>query len=416
MGVIKMKDVNKIVLAYSGGLDTSVCIPWLKEKYGAEVIAYSANVGQGGDWEGIRKKALETGASKVFIDDIRDDFVKNYVFKSLKANATYEEKYPLATALSRPLITKRMVEVAHQEDADAVAHGCTGKGNDQVRFDVSFRALDPDLTIIAPLREWDFKSRNEEIDYAKKQGIPVEATKDSPYSIDRNLWGLSAECGQLENPWLEPPADAYQWTTAPEDAPEKPVYLTINFEQGEPVKIDNQEMSPVELVEELNKIGAEHGVGRIDMVENRLVGIKSREIYEAPAATILTTAHKHLEDLTLDRESSHYKQGMSEKYANLTYYGLWYSPLRKALDAFMETVQKQVSGEVKVKFYKGKCTVVGRKSANSLYKEDLATYDEDDSFEHQAAEGFIKLWGLPTQVCNRIQQSTDDSGSGGESI
>lgn len=404
-----MKDVNKIVLAYSGGLDTSVCIPWLKERYGAEVIAYSANVGQGGEWEKIRQKALETGASKVFIDDIRDDFVKKYVFKSLKANAVYEEKYPLATALSRPLITKRMVEIAHKEGADAVAHGCTGKGNDQVRFDVSFRALDPELTIIAPLREWDFKSRNEEIDYAKKQGIPVEATKESPYSIDRNLWGLSAECGQLEDPWLEPPADAYQWTTAPEDAPEEPVYLTIDFEQGKPVKIDGKEMTPVELVEKLNKIGAEHGVGRIDMVENRLVGIKSREIYEAPAATILTTAHQHLEDLTLDRETSHYKQGMSEKYANLTYYGLWYSPLREALDSFMDTVQKQVNGEIKVKLYKGQCTVVGRKSDNTLYKEDLATYDKDDSFEHQAAEGFIKLWGLPTQVCNKVQRSTVDN-------
>lgn len=406
-----MKKINKIVLAYSGGLDTSVAIKWLKEKYNAEIITYSADVGQIGivDWSQVEEKAFKTGASKVYIDDVQEEFIKDYVFKSLKANALYEGKYPLATALSRPLIVKKMVEIAHQHGAEAVAHGCTGKGNDQVRFDVSFRALDPELEIIAPLREWEFKTRNEEIDYAKENNIPVKATKDSPYSLDSNLWGLSIECGVLEDPWNEPPADAYQWTKAPEKTPDEPLYLTISFEQGEPVKINNKYLSPVKLVKKLNQIGSEYGVGRIDMVENRLVGIKSREIYEAPAAEILTKAHQQLEDLTLDRETSHYKRIIAEKYAELVYYGLWYSPLRSALDAFIEETQKQVSGEVKLKLYKGQCTVVGRKSPYSLYQFDLATYDEKDSFDHQAAAGFIKLWGLPTQIHTRVKQQNKDT-------
>ncbi len=403
-----MKKVNKIVLAYSGGLDTSVSIKWLQEKYDADIIAYSANVGQGGDWKAIEEKAYATGAVKVYIDDIQEEFLSEYVFSSLKTNGLYEGKYPLATALSRPLIAKKMVEIAHKEGADAVAHGCTGKGNDQVRFDVSFMALDPELKIIAPLREWEFKSRNEEIDYALKYQIPVKATKESPYSIDSNLWGLSVECGELENPWSEPPGDAYQWTKAPEDAPDKPRYLTITFEQGEPVKVDNENLSPVELVKTLNGIGAEHGVGRIDMVENRLVGIKSREIYEAPAAAILTEAHQHLEDLVLDRETAHFKKIISEKYSNNVYYGLWYSPLKTALDGFIGETQKNVTGEVKVKLYKGQCTVVGRKSPYSLYQFDLATYDEDDSFDHESAEGFIKLWGLPAQINSMVQQGKKD--------
>ena len=382
-----MSDVNKIVLAYSGGLDTSVCIKWLQEKYDAEIIAYSADVGQGGDWEAIEEKALKTGAVDVYIDDLKEEFVTEYAYKALQANAWYEGKYPLATALSRPLIVEKMVEVAHKENADAVAHGCTGKGNDQVRFDVSFRALDPDLEIIAPLREWDFNSRNEEIDYAKENNIPIEATKESPYSIDRNLWGLSIECGQLENPWLE-----------------EAEYVTIDFENGVPVKVNGKQLSPVELVSTLNQIGAKHGVGRIDMVENRLVGIKSREIYEAPAAVMLNQAHQHLEDMTLDRETSHYKRLISEKYGNIIYYGLWYSPLRKAIDGFIRETQGQVQGKVKLKLYKGQSNVVGRESDSSLYQYDLATYDAEDAFEHEAAPGFIKLWGLPTETVAKVQQ------------
>ena len=403
-----MTDVNKIVLAYSGGLDTSVAIKWLQDKYDAEIIAYSADLGQGGDWEAIEEKALQTGASEVYIDDLKEEFIKEYAFKSLQANATYEGKYPLATALSRPLITKKMVEVAHKEDADAVAHGCTGKGNDQVRFDVSFRALDPDLEIIAPLRVWDFTSRDEEIDYAEENNIPIEVTKESPYSIDRNLWGLSIECGQLENPWLEPPADAYEWTVAPEEAPDEPEYVTITFEEGVPVKVNDKTSDPVELVNKVNELGAKHGVGRIDMVENRLVGIKSREIYESPAATILTEAHQQLEDMTLERETSHYKRLITEKYANLTYYGQWFSPLKKALDGFIKETQTQVTGEIKVKLYKGQCTVVGRKSDKALYQYDLATYDSEDSFEHDAAPGFIKLWGLPTQIHAQVQKENKE--------
>ncbi|QTL98394.1 argininosuccinate synthase [Iocasia frigidifontis] len=400
-----MKDINKIVLAYSGGLDTSVAIKWLKEKYNAEIIAYSANVGQIGveSWDLIEEKGYQTGAAKVYIDDVQEEFVKDYVFKALKTNALYEGKYPLATALSRPLISKKMIDIAKENGADAVAHGCTGKGNDQVRFDVSFRALNPKIDIIAPLRTWEFKTRNEEIDYAKANDIPIKATKDSPYSLDSNLWGIAIECGVLEDPWNEPPADAYYWTKDPADTPDKPLYLTIGFEKGEPVQIDGKDMEPVNLVKELNKIGSEYGVGRIDMVENRLVGIKSREIYEAPAAVILTEAHQHLEDMTLDRETSHYKRIISEKFSELLYYGLWFSPLRSAIDAFVEETQQQVSGEVRVKLFKGQCTVVGRKSPYSLYQYDLATYDTEDSFDHSSAEGFIKLWGLPTQVYGSVK-------------
>ena len=403
--------IEKIVLAYSGGLDTSVAIKWLKEKFKAEIIAYVANVGQCGveSWDLIEKKAWETGASKVDMDDVRAEFVHNYVFKSLKANALYEGKYPLATALPRPLIVQWMVDLAAEHGADAVAHGCTGKGNDQVRFDVSFRALNPGLAIIAPLREWEFKTRNEEIDYAKANNIPVKASKDSPYSLDSNLWGISIECGLLEDPWNEPPADAYQWTKDPADTPDHPLYLTISFEKGVPVKIDHQYYQGVTLVERLNQLGSKYGIGRIDMVENRLVGIKSREIYEAPAAEILTKAHQQLEDLTLDRETAHYKSIISAKYAELTYFGLWYSPLREALDAFIEETQQQVSGDVRLKLYKGNCTVVGRKSPHSLYQFELATYEQGDRFDHAAAEGFIKLWGLPTMIHRQVKEKNQDT-------
>ncbi|NLJ83552.1 MAG: argininosuccinate synthase [Halanaerobiaceae bacterium] len=402
-----MEKINKIVLAYSGGLDTSVAIKWLKDKYGAEIIAYCANVGQDDveSWEQIEEKGYKTGASKVYIDDLKEEFVNEYIFKAVKAGVKYEGKYPLATALSRPLISKKMVDIARKHGADAVAHGCTGKGNDQVRFEVSFRALDPDLKIIAPVRVWEFKTRNEEIEYAKENNIPVTATKENPYSLDSNLWGIAVECGILEDPWAEPPADAFFWTTAPEEAPVEPEYLTISFEEGIPVKLDGVACNPVELIEKLNKIGAKYGVGRIDMIENRLVGIKSREIYEAPAATIIQEAHQHLEDLTLDRETLHFKYGISQKYSELVYYGLWFSPLREALDAFIDETQKVVTGDVRVKLYRGMATVVGRKSPYSQYQYELATYDEDDVFDHSSAEGFIKLWGLPAQVSNQVKRS-----------
>ncbi|MGM0603029.1 MAG: argininosuccinate synthase [Bacillota bacterium] len=392
------KDINKILLAYSGGLDTSVCIKWLEDKYDADVITYTADLGQQQDWEKVKEKALKTGAVKAYIDDLKEEFLEEYVFAGLKANALYQGKYPLATALARPLIAKKMVEIAHKENVDAVAHGCTGKGNDQVRFEVSFKALDPDLAVIAPLRDWGFTSREEEIDYAAKNNIEVQATKDSPYSIDQNLWGISIECGILEDPWEEPPADAYQWTKAVNDTPDEPLYLTLSFSEGIPVVLNDKAVSPEELVQKLNKIGSEYGVGRLDMVEDRLVGIKSREIYEAPAADILIKAHKALESLTLDRESKNYKAKISDKYAELTYYGQWFSPLREALDAFINKTQEKVNGIVKIKLEKGNAVVVGRKSDNSLYQYGLATYDENDVFDHDSAAGFINLWALPLQV------------------
>ncbi|SDB97269.1 MULTISPECIES: argininosuccinate synthase [unclassified Candidatus Frackibacter] len=396
------KDINKIVLAYSGGLDTSVAIKWIKDEYDAEVIAFAADVGQNEDLEPLEEKALATGASKIYIEDLKEEFLKDYAFKGLKAGAKYEGKYPLATAYSRPLIAKKMIEIAKKEGADAVAHGCTGKGNDQVRFDVSYHALDPDIKIVAPLREWEFGSREEEIDYANENDIPVGATKENPYSIDRNLWGISIECGILEDPWAEPPAEVYQITAAPEDAPDEAEYIEVTFANGEPIALNGEELGPVELVNELNEIAAKHGVGRVDMVENRLVGIKSREIYEAPAAEVLLDAHRHLEDLVLDRETYHYKELISEKYAELTYYGQWFSPLREALDAFIDSTQQYVNGTIRVKLYKGNATVVGRKSDNSLYQENLATYEKSDTFNHDAAIGFIELFGLPLKVHGKV--------------
>ncbi|MGM0499946.1 MAG: argininosuccinate synthase [Bacillota bacterium] len=395
------KEIKKILLAYSGGLDTSVAIKWLQDKYDAEIITYTAHLGQPQDWDAVEKKAMATGASKAYIDDIREEFITEYVYPALKVNAMYQEKYPLATALARPLISKRMVEIAQKEGVDALAHGCTGKGNDQVRFEVSFKALAPEMEIIAPLRDWEFVSRDAEIEYAEANDIPVKATKDSPYSIDQNLWGISIECGILEDPWAEPPADAYQWTKDVDDTPDTPKYITIDFEKGIPVALDGEKMSPIDLVEKLNAVGSEYGVGRIDMLEDRLVGIKSREIYEAPAGEILITAHKALEDLTLDRDTKNYKAEMSAKYAELTYNGLWFSPLRDALDAFVDKSQETVTGSVKIKLYKANCTLAGRKSEYSLYDHGLATYDESDNFDHKAAPGFINLWALPVQVANK---------------
>lgn len=396
---------DKIVLAYSGGLDTSVILKWLQLNYNADVITFSADLGQGEKLEQVREKAKKAGAVKVYIEDLRDEFVKDYVFPALQARAVYESKYTLATALGRPLIAKRLVEIAREEGADAIAHGATGKGNDQVRFDVTAQALAPELKVVAPVREWDMKSRDEEIEYAIKHNIPVETTKESPYSLDVNLWGRSIECGVLEDPWAEPPEEVYEMTKSQIDAPEEPQYVEIEFEKGIPVGLNGEKMSGVELIEELNKIGGKHGVGRIDLVENRLVGIKSREIYECPASTILFIAHQGLEELTLDRETLHYKDAtVSGKYAEMVYYGLWFHPLRKALDALITETQRNVTGVVKVKLHKGSCVLVGRRSSYSLYDHSLATYDKEDAFDHQASIGFIKIWGMPL----KIQAMIDD--------
>lgn len=391
--------VKKVVLAYSGGLDTSVALKWLQEEYNAEVITYTADLGQGRELDLIEQRAKDTGAVKVYIEDLRGEFVRGYVFPALKAGAIYESRYMLATALGRPLIGKRMVEIAQKEGADAVAHGCTGKGNDQVRLDVTTMALDPKLKIIAPVRIWSMKSREEEIEYAQKHNIPVPVTKKSPYSIDLNLWGRSIECGILENPWLEPPDDIYELTVSPQKAPDEPTYVEIEFESGIPVKLDGKELSPVDLIDTLSSIGGANGVGRVSYVEDRLVGIKSRETYECPAATILFPAIKALEELTLDRQTIHFKEEkISHEYSRLVYFGLWFSPLREALDAFIDVIEKNVTGTARVKLYKGNCNVVGAKSPYSLYDQAMATYDVGDMFDHTAAEGFIQLWGLPLKI------------------
>lgn len=386
--------MKKVVLAYSGGLDTSCAIRWLKDQ-GHEVIAFIADVGQGEDFKEIHQRALGTGAAKVHVLDLKKEFVNDYVFPALKAGAIYENKYLLATALSRPLIAKHLVDIAHKEKAQAVAHGSTGKGNDQVRFETTVSILDSKLEIIAPVRIWEFKSRDEEIDYAAKYRIPINVTKKSPYSIDVNLYGRSIECGVLEDPWVEPPHDVYQMTVSPEDAPNQPAYLTVDFQKGIPVKIHGQEYDPVALLKELNSVGGENGVGRVDSIENRLIGIKSREVYENPAGTILHTAHSELEALVLDRESLHYKFMVSQRYAELTYYGLWETPLKYQLDAYVDKTQEEVTGTVHLKLIKGNCIVVGRKSPFSRYKEKLATYGSQDEFNQKLAEGFNRLWSMP---------------------
>jgi len=385
---------KKVVLAYSGGLDTSVIIKWLSKR-GYDVVAYMADVGQESDFETYKKRALKTGAVKVVVEDLKDEFVSDFVFKSLKADAVYEGGYLLATALSRPVIAKGLVKTAHAQMCGYVAHGCTGKGNDQVRFEVSVGALDPHLKILAPVREWELKTRTDEIAYAKKNNIPIDATKKKPYSLDVNLWGVSIESGKLEDPYYEPDEGIYQCTKAVAKAKAEPVYVQIEFKRGVPVKLDGKAMDGVSLILKLARIAGEAGVGRSDMIENRLVGIKSREIYEAPAAWTLFSAHKALEGLTLDRELVHYKDMVALKYAELVYYGLWYTPLRRAFDAFIDETQKPVSGTVRVKLHKGTCAVVGRKSPHSLYKKELATYEEGDTFDQSLAKGFIDIWGLP---------------------
>ena len=392
------KKIKKVVLAYSGGLDTSVMIHWLKKKYGCQVIAFTADVGYGKGLDSVKKREFQIGAAKVYSMDLRNEFINDYAFPALKADAVYEGKYLLATALSRPLIVKKLVQIAEKEQADAVAHGCTGKGNDQVRFEVGIMAHNPKLSVLAPVREWEMKTREEEVEYAIKNNIPITVSKKKIYSLDANLWGISIECGVLEDPWVQPPEDAYQLTVSPENAPAKPIVVEIAFKKGIPVQINGKPYDSVELVKKLNSIGGANAIGRVDLVENRLVGIKSREIYEAPAATILHSCHRELENLVLDRETLHYKELIAPKYAELIYYGLWDSPLKEAFDGFIEKTQKHVTGTVRVKLYKGNCIVTGRKSPYSLYDRKLATYEEGDTFSHQSAKGFIQLWGLPLKV------------------
>jgi len=385
---------KKVVLAYSGGLDTSVIIKWLTKK-GYDVIAYMADVGQGSDFDVYKKRAMKTGAVKVIVEDLRHEFVNDFVFRSLKAGAVYEDGYLLATALSRPVIAKGLVKTAEREGAGFVAHGCTGKGNDQVRLEVTVNALNPDLVILAPVREWELKTRSEEMDYAKKNNIPIDTTRKKPYSIDVNLWGISIESGKLEDPYYEPDEDIYQLTKGVDKARAKPVYVEVEFKSGIPVKLNGRPMGGADLIVKLGKIAGDAGVGRSDMIENRLVGIKSREIYEAPAAWALHAAHKALEGLVLDRETLHFKALIAAKYAELVYYGLWYTPLKSALDKFVDETQKNISGVARLKLHKGNCAVVGRRSPNSLYKKELATYEEGDRFDQSLAKGFIELWGLP---------------------
>jgi argininosuccinate synthase len=392
---------KRLVLAYSGGLDTSVAIHWLAER-DYEVLAVAIDLGEAKDLDAIQRRALKHGATKSFVVDARDLFLRHFVWPTLQAGALYEGRYPLATALGRPLIAKLMVDLAREEGAVAVAHGCTGKGNDQVRFDVATGALAPDLEVVAPVREWGM-TREEEIDYARQHGVEVPATVESPYSTDVNLWGRSVEAGVLEDPWQEPPPEVFAWTVDPEKAPAKAAYAEVKFEHGVPVALDGEELTPVELVSRLNAVGGEHGVGRIDMVENRLVGIKSREIYEAPAAVILTTAHEALESVALSKDVARFKAKVAAEWADLTYNGLWFSALRQDLQAFVTSTQEHVSGEVRLKLFRGGLQVVGRKAPESLYRLELATYGSGDAFDQAAAKGFIHLWGLPLRTQARVQ-------------
>lgn len=392
------KKVSKVVLAYSGGLDTSCIVPWLIENYGCEVVTFTADLGQEEELSGLPEKARISGAVKSYVEDLRHEFVTDFVFPTLRAGAIYERQYLLGTSFARPLISKRMVEIAEMEGADAVAHGATGKGNDQVRFELGVMALNPRLAVIAPWREWDIRSREDALAYATAHGVPVTTTGKSVYSRDRNLWHLSHEGHILENPWLEPEEAMFQLTVAPEKAPDTPCYIEIDFKSGVPVRVDGVSHGPVELVMLLNKLGGENGVGRLDIVENRLVGIKSRGVYETPGGTILYVALRALETLCLDRESLHYKDVVAEKYAEMVYYGQWFTPLRTALDAFVDSLMQNVTGTVRLKLYKGSCTVVGRKSPYSLYREDYATFGQDDVYQQSDAEGFIHLFGLPLKV------------------
>jgi argininosuccinate synthase len=397
---MKMK---KIVLAYSGGLDTSVAIKWLKDTYGCEIIAFCADLGQEEDLKVIQKKALKTGASKAYIDDLKEEFVKDYVFPMLRANAVYEGAYLMGTAIARPLIAKKQIEIARREKAGAVAHGSTGKGNDQMRFELTYYALKPDITVIAPWREWSLDSRESLINYAKTHGIPVTATKQKPYSIDRNIFHISYEGGILEDPWNEPPDNMFISTRSYEKAPARPVYLEIGFQEGNPVSVNGKKLSPASLLKKLNVIGGKNSIGRLDIVENRYVGIKSRGVYETPGGTILHIAHRAVESITLDREVMHLRDSLIPKYSELIYYGYWFSPERQALQHLMDKSQKGVTGTVKLKLYRGNCVVVGRKSPCSLYSPELATFEAERVFDQKDAEGFIKLSALRLKINSKIK-------------
>jgi argininosuccinate synthase len=398
---------KKVILAYSGGLDTSIIIPWLKENYDYEVIAVAADVGQGEELEPLNEKAIKTGASKIYIENLQEEYVNECIFPTLKAGAVYEGKYLLGTSTARPIIAKRLVEIALREGAEAICHGCTGKGNDQVRFELTIKALAPHMKIIAPWRIWDIKSREEEIEYAAARGIPVPVKKDHPYSMDRNLWHLSHEGCDLEDPWNEPQRDLYLICNSPEDAPDAPEYVEIDFEQGIPVAVNGVQMGGVALIDCLNQLGAKHGVGIADMVENRLVGMKSRGVYETPGGTILYSAHTALESITLDRDTAHYKETVALKFAELVYNGLWYTSLREALSAFVDSTQQTVTGTVRMKLYKGSCTAVGMKSPYSLYNEEFATFGEDAVYDQKDSAGFINLFGLPLTVQALMKESLD---------
>lgn len=394
---------KKVVLAYSGGLDTSIVIKWLIETYNAEVIAFCADLGQGEDLNAIKEKAVKTGASKAYVEDLRNEFVKDYIFPMLRANAIYEGTYMLGTSIARPLIAKKQIDIAIKENADAVAHGATGKGNDQVRFELTYYALKPDITVISPWREWSFDSRQSLIEYAEKHGIPVPATKEKPYSTDRNIFHISYEGGILEDPWSEPPIDMYTMMVSPEKAPDKHIYIDIHYEKGNPVGINGEFLSPIDLFERLNKLAGDNGIGRIDIVENRYVGIKSRGIYETPAGTVLHIAHRALESITLDREVLHLRDSLIPKYAELIYYGYWFSPEREMLQTAIDSIQKDVTGTVRLKLYKGNCIVVGRKSPKSLYHPELATFEAEKIYNQKDAEGFIKLNALRLKVKKMLE-------------
>lgn len=405
--------MDRIVLAYSGGLDTSVAIPWLAERYDAEIIAVTLDLGQGKELTSVRERALATGAAAVHVVDVQEEFARDYILPALQAGAMYEERYPMATSLGRPLIAKKLVEIAHLEGATAIAHGCTGKGNDQVRLDVSTRALDPSLKVIAPARVWGM-TRSEEIEYARVRGVSVPVTAESPYSVDTNLWGRSIECGVLEDPWVEPPEDAFLLTKSGATCPDVPAYLELTFERGVPTEVNGVAMPLVELIHSVSTIAGVHGVGRIDMVENRLVGIKSREIYEAPAAIVLHAAHRELEGIVIPKDLQRLKRQLGTAYADLVYNGLWFSPTREAIDAFVAAIQPKVTGTVRLRLFKGDYRVVGRRSPFALYDHALATYEAGDRFDHTAAEGFIKIWGLPIETIARRDRAQGGPAAAGD--
>jgi argininosuccinate synthase len=401
---MNMGEIKKIVLAYSGGLDTSVILRWLIEEYKAEVVAFVANLGQGEDLDEIREKAIRTGATKVYVKDLREEFIRDFIFPAIRANAVYEGAYLMGTSLARPLIAKKQIEIARIEDADAVAHGATGKGNDQVRFEITYYALEPGIRVIAPWREWNLKSRTDLVAYAKNHGIPVPVTPDKPYSCDRNIFHTSYEGGILEDPWAEPPANMFEMTVSPEKAPDNPTYIDIDFEKGTPVRIDGKELSPVGILHKLNEIGGKNGVGRVDIVENRFVGIKSRGVYETPGGTILHAAHRAVESLTLDREVMHLRDTLIPRFSELIYYGFWYSPEMDMLKSAIEESQRNVTGTARMKIYKGNVSVVGRRSPLSLYRKDLATFEEDKVYNQKDATGFIRLNALRLAVRGIVER------------